>query len=345
MSLTNRQCRLAARPVGLPQPSDWALTDEVVPDVGEGEFLVAVEYLSIDPGMRGWMNAVRSYIAPVEIGDVMRAAAIGRVVQSRHADFRVGDHVSGAFGVQRYAVSDGQGVTTVDLALGSPSAHLNVLGMSGLTAYFGLLDVGKPQPGQTVVVSGAAGSVGSVVGQIARVRGCRTIGIAGGQAKCDWLVKELGFDAAIDYKSENVRRRLRELAPDGVDVFFDNVGGEILDDVLVRLAPQARVVISGAISQYNNTEAVRGPANYMQLLVARASMTGFVIFDYAKRYREALGQLAEWLDAGAVRSHEDVVEADIDAFPDVLLRLFRGENTGKLVMALPAAAAKDEAAV
>lgn len=344
MPLTNSQCRLAARPVGLPRPSDWTFTDDVVPDVGDGEFLVAVEYLSIDPAMRGWMNATRSYIPPVEIGEVMRAAAIGRVLQSRYPDFQVGDYVSGAFGVQQYAVSDGQGVTTVDLTLGSPAAHLGVLGLSGLTAYFGMLDVGRPQPGQTVVVSGAAGAVGSIAGQIARAQGCRTIGIAGGQDKCDWLVEELGFDAAIDYKSQDVRQRLRELAPEGVDVFFDNVGGEILDQVLVRLAPHARVVISGAISQYNATEAMPGPANYMQLLVARASMTGFVIFDYAKRFREALGQLAEWLRSGAVRSREDLVEAGIDDFPDVLLRLFRGENTGKLVMALPAAARNDGAA-
>ncbi|HEX6352647.1 NADP-dependent oxidoreductase [Actinophytocola sp.] len=335
MQLINRQCRLAARPVGLPQPSDWTFADEAVADIGDGEFLVAVEYVSIDPAMRGWMNAARSYIPPVEIGAVMRAAAIGRVERSNHPDFPVGDHVSGAFGVQRYAVSDGRGVTKVDLDLASPAAHLGVLGLSGLTAYFGLLDIGKPRPGQTVVVSGAAGAVGSIAGQIARVHGCRTIGIAGGKAKCDWLVGDLGFDAAIDYKTEDVRRRLRDLAPDGVDVFFDNVGGDILDAVLVRLATHARVVISGAISQYNATEPVKGPANYLQLLVARASMTGFVIFDYAKRYAEGIDKLSEWLGSGDVRSQEDVVEATIDDFPDVLLRLFRGENTGKLVLALP----------
>jgi NADPH-dependent curcumin reductase len=343
VQLTNRQCRLAARPQGLPRASDWECVDDAVADVGDRQFLVGVEYLSIDPAMRGWMNPVRSYIAPVEIGEVMRAAAVGRVVQSRHPDFRVGDYVSGAFGVQQYTVSDGKGVTAVDPAIGSPAAHLGVLGLGGLTAYFGMLDVGKPQPGQTVVVSGAAGSVGSIAGQIARVQGCRTIGIAGGHAKCDWLVEELGFDSAIDYKSEDVRRRLRELAPDGVDVYFDNVGGDILDDVLLRLAPRARVVISGAISQYNATEPMRGPSNYLQLLVRRASMTGFVIFDYAKRYPEALSQLAEWLRTGAIRSREDLIEARIDDFPDVLLRLFRGENTGKLVMALPATEVSDGA--
>ena len=343
MQLKNRQCRLAARPSGLPQASDWSFVDDVVPDIEEGEFLVSVEYLSIDPAMRSWMNPVRSYVEPVEIGEVMRAAAIGRVVESCHPDFTIGSYVNGAFGVQQYAVSDGRGVTVVDPSLGPPVAHLGVLGLSGLTAYFGLLDIGKPERGQTVVVSGAAGSVGSIVGQIARVEGCQTIGIAGGKEKCDWLVGELGFDAAIDYKSEDVRRRLRDLAPDGVDVFFDNVGGEILDHVLARLAPHARVVISGAISQYNASETPLGPANYMQLLVRRASMTGFVIFDYAKRYREGVAKLSEWLGSGEIHAREDIIQADVDDFPDVLLRLFRGQNTGKLAMALPTAGPADGA--
>lgn len=341
MSIMNRQCLLAARPVGLPQSSDWALVSSAVADPADGEFLVAIDHLSIDPGMRGWMNASRSYVPPVEIGAVMRAAAVGRVVQSRHSGFRVGDHVSGFFGVQEYAVSDGREVTTVDLSFGPSESHLGVLGFTGLTAYFGLLETGKPQPGETVVVSGAAGAVGSVAGQIARVQGCRTIGIAGGRTKCDWLVEELGFDAAIDYKSQDVRRQLRDLAPNGVDVFFDNVGGEILDDVLARLALKARVVISGAVSQYNATRSMQGPSNYMQLLVARATMAGFVVFDYAERFPEALDQLAQWMRSGSVKAHEQVIEADIDDFPDVFLGLFRGENTGKLVMALPSISASD----
>jgi NADPH-dependent curcumin reductase CurA len=280
------------------------------------------------------MNAGRSYVPPVEIGEVMRAGAIGRVIESRHPDYRVGDHVYGAFGVQRYALSDGRGVTAVDTTLAPAPVHLGVLGLSGLTAYFGLLDVGRPEPGQTVVVSGAAGSVGNIVGQIARISGCRAVGIAGGQEKCRWLVEELGFDAAIDYKGGEVRQELREHAPNGVDVFFDNVGGEILDQVLRRLARGARVVICGAISQYNAEQPPPGPANYMQLLVARASMTGFVIFDYAKRYPEGLAQLATWLGNGELRSREEVVRGDIKDFPEVLLRLFRGENTGKLVLEL-----------
>jgi NADPH-dependent curcumin reductase len=318
----NAQCRLAARPVGLPKPADWDLAQEAAPEPQDGEFRVTVEYLSVDPAMRSWMNAGRSYVPPVQIGEVMRAAGIGRVTDSRHRDFKVGEHVYGVFGVQRYAVSDGTGVTRVDTTLAPAPVHLGVLGISGLTAYFGLLDVGRPEPGQTVVVSGAAGSVGSVVGQIARIKGCRTIGIAGGEDKCHWLVDELGFDAAIDYKRDDARARLREYAPDGVDVFFDNVGGEVLEAALGRLARGARVVLSGAISQY------------MQLLVARASMTGFVIFDYATRYGDGVAQLAQWLRDGELRSREDIVHGDIDQFPDMLLRLFSGQNTGKLVLAL-----------
>jgi NADPH-dependent curcumin reductase CurA len=337
VTLVNAQCRLAARPVGLPKPSDWRCVEEPVPEPGDGEFRVQVEYLSVDPAMRGWMNAARSYVPPVEIDAVMRAAGIGRVIDSHHPDYDVGDHVYGVFGVQRYAISDGSGVQPVDTTLAPAPAHLGVLGLSGLTAYFGLLDIGRPEPGQTVVVSGAAGSVGSIAGQIARIKGCRAVGIAGGPDKCRWLVDELGFDAAIDYKAGELRSQLKESVPDGVDVFFDNVGGEILDQVLVRLARGARVVISGAVSQYNATEVAPGPANYMQLLVARASMTGFVIFDYADRFGEAGSQLAQWLRDGELKSHEDIVQGDIAQFPDVLLRLFRGENTGKLVLGLEGA--------
>jgi NADPH-dependent curcumin reductase CurA len=334
VTLVNAQSRLAARPVGLPQSSDWSYVEEPAPEPGEGEFRVQVEYLSLDPAMRSWMNAGRSYVPPVDIGEVMRAAGIGRIIDSQHPDYEVGEYVYGVFGVQRYAVSDGSGVTRIDTSLAPPPVHLGVLGYSGLTAYFGLLDVGRPDPGQTVVVSGAAGSVGSIVGQIARIKGCRAVGIAGGPDKCRWLVDELGFDAAIDYKAGELRFELKAAAPDGVDVFFDNVGGEVLDQVLLRLARGARVVLSGAVSQYNTTEGMRGPANYMQLLVNRASMTGFVIFDYADRFGEGVSQLAQWLKSGELQSHEDVVQGDIEQFPDVLLRLFTGQSTGKLVLAL-----------
>jgi NADPH-dependent curcumin reductase len=333
MSTMNHQVRLAARPSGLPRATDWSLTTEPLPDPSPGQFVVAVSHLSVDPAMRGWMNAGFSYVPPVEIGAVMRAGAVGRVTVSEHPGFAVGDDVYGVFGVQEYAVSDGQGVIKIDTSLAGPSTYLGALGMTGLTAYFGLLDTGKAQAGDTVVVSGAAGAVGSVAGQIAKIKGCRVIGIAGGPEKCAWLTGELGFDAAIDYRADNVRKALREHAPRGVDLYFDNVGGEILDDVLTCLARGARIVICGAISQYNETQ-VRGPANYMMLLVARASMTGMLVFDYQDRYPQAMAELAGWLRDGKIVSREHVVHGGVGDFPETLLMLFDGVNTGKLVLAL-----------
>jgi len=295
--------------------------------------VVEISHLSIDPAMRGWMSARPSYVPPVEIGAVMRAGAIGRVIASEHPGFAVGEHVYGTFGVQEYAVSDGRGVITVDTSLADLPVYLGVLGMTGLTAYFALLDVGKPQEGDTVVVSGAAGAVGSVAGQIAKIKGCRVIGIAGGPEKCRVVTEEFGFDAAIDYRMPDLRRALRELAPRGVDVYFDNVGGEILDDVLTCVARGARIIICGAISQYNENE-MRGPANYMMLLVARASMTGMLVFDYADRYPEAMAALAEWYRAGRLVAHETIVCGSVEDFPQTLLKLFEGANTGKLILAL-----------
>ncbi|OBF28271.1 NADP-dependent oxidoreductase [Mycobacterium sp. ACS1612] len=332
MKTANTQCRLAARPTGQIKPGDFAFVEEPVPTAGEGHFVVAVDYLSIDPAMRTWMNAGRSYVPPVAVGDVMRALAIGRVVESRHQGYAVGDVVSGLFGVQDFAISDGAGVSKVDTSLVPPTTHLAALGISGLTAYFGLLDIGKPAQGQTVLVSGAAGSVGNVVGQIAQIAGCRVVGIAGGEQKCRWLVDEVGFDAAIDYKTADLRAELKTHAPDGVDVFFDNVGGVTLEAALNRLAHGARIVLCGAVSQYNDTP--RGPANYMQLLVARASMTGFVIFDYADRYPEGVERLADWLSTGQLSSYEDVVTGTVADFHATLLTLFEGMNTGKLILAL-----------
>jgi len=333
MSETNRQIRLAARPSGLPRATDWSLTTEEVPDPAEGQFVVAVSHVSIDPAMRGWMNAVRSYVPPVEIGAVMRAGAVGRVTASAHPGFAVGDDVYGVFGVQEYATSDGQGVIKVDTSLAAPSTYLGALGTTGLTAYFGLLDTGKLKEGDTVVVSGAAGAVGSVAGQIAKIKGARVIGIAGGPGKCRTLTEELGFDAAIDYRAGDVRKALREQAPRGVNVYFDNVGGEILDDVLTCLARGARVVICGAISQYNETQ-VRGPVNYMMLLVTRSSMTGMLVFDYEDQYPRAMAELAGWLRDGKIISREHVVHGSVADFPETLLMLFDGVNTGKLVLAL-----------
>ena len=333
MPQTNRQVRLAARPSGLPRRGDFEFTSEAVPAPGPGEFVVEISHLSIDPAMRGWMNARPSYIPPVEIGAVMRAGAIGRVIASEHSGFAVGEHVYGTFGVQEYAVSDGRGVITVDTSLADLPVYLGVLGMTGLTAYFALLDVGKPNEGDTVVVSGAAGAVGSVAGQIAKIKGCRVIGIAGGPEKCRVVTEEFGFDAAIDYRMPNLRRALRELAPRGVDVYFDNVGGKIPDDVLTCVARGARIIICGAISQYNENE-VQGPANYMMLLVARASMTGMLVFDYADRYPEAMAALADWYRAGRLVAHETIVRGTVEDFPETLLKLFEGANTGKLILAL-----------
>jgi NADPH-dependent curcumin reductase CurA len=333
MPQTNRQVRLAARPSGLPRLADWQFTNEAVPDPGPGEFVTEISHLSIDPAMRGWMNAGASYVPPVDIGAVMRAGGIGRVTASQHPGFAVGDYVYGTFGVQEYATSDGRGVLKLDLSLAEPTAYLGVLGMTGLTAYFGLLDTGRLKEGDTVVVSGAAGAVGSVAGQIAKIKGCQVIGIAGGQEKCRLVTEEFGFDEAIDYRLPHLRRTLRELAPGGVDVYFDNVGGEILDDVLTCVARGARIVICGAISQYNETQ-VRGPANYMMLLVARASMTGFLVFDFADRYPEAMAELAGWYQAGRLVARETVVTGGVEDFPETLLKLFEGANTGKLILAL-----------
>ena len=329
----NHQIRLASRPTGLPEASSWELSTEPVPTPAAGEFVVKVSHLSVDPAMRAWMNAGASYIEAVGVGDVMRALGLGRVTASEHPSFAVGDHVTGVFGVQEFACSDGRGVTKVDPGLAPLETYLGALGISGITAYFGLLDVGRLKEGETVVVSGAAGSVGSVAGQIAKLKGCRVIGIAGGPDKCAWLVDELGFGAAIDYKSQDIRGALREHAPDRVDVFFDNVGGAVLDGVLTRLARGARIVISGGVSQYNTRE-VRGPSNYLALIAARGTMTGFVVFDYAARYGEALAELGTWLNDGRLISREHVVGGGVQAFPQTLLDLFAGENTGKLVLAL-----------
>jgi NADPH-dependent curcumin reductase CurA len=333
VSPINRQVRLAARPAGLPKPDDWEFTSETVPEPGPGQFVVEISHVSIDPAMRGWMNAGASYIPPVEVGAVMRAGAVGLVTASGHPGFAVGDYVYGAFGVQEYALSDGRGVITIDTSLAGPATYLGTLGLTGLTAYFGLLDVGRIQPGEVVVISGAGGAVGSVAGQIAKIKGCRVIGIAGGADKCRAVTQEFGFDAAIDYRTQDVRKALREHAPGGVDVYFDNVGGEILDAVLTRLARGARIVICGAVSQYNQTK-VQGPANYLMLLVARATMAGMVIFDYEARFPAAIAELAGWLRAGRLVSREHVFRGTVGDFHDVLLMLFAGANTGKLVLAL-----------
>jgi len=328
-ALINHQFKLARRPVGMVQRSDFEFVEAPVPEPADGEVLVKILYISLDPAMRGWMNEGKSYIPPVGIGEVMRAGAVGRVITSRDPNIAVGDHVVGVLGVQEYAVAKAKQLTRVDPGRAPLPVYLGTLGMPGMTAYFGLLEVGRPKAGDTVVVSGAAGAVGQVVGQIAKIKGCRVVGIAGGQEKCDYL-RSIGFDAAIDYKHEDVKAALRQHCPKGVDVYFDNVGGEILDTVLTQLAMHARIVICGAISQYNEAR-MKGPSNYMSLLVYRASMTGMVVFDYAARYGEAAREMAGWMAAGQLKSREDIVEG-LATFPETLLKLFKGENTGKLVL-------------
>ena len=333
---TNRQYRLARRPSGLPVREDWSFTSEPVGEPEEGGVLVRTLALSLDPAMRGWMNEGKSYIAPVGIGEVMRAGGVGTVVASKTKAFAVGDTVYGLLGVQEYARFDAaqiakQAVNRIDLRVGTMTQWLNVLGMPGMTGYFGLLDVGQPKPGETVVVSGAAGAVGQTVGQLAKIKGCRAVGIAGGPAKCEWVVEELGFDACIDYKAGPVKDGLKAHCPAGVDVYFDNVGGEILDTVLTRINRRARIVICGAISQYNATAKPVGPANYLSLLVNRARMEGIVVFDNADRYPVAIAELAGYLKDGRMKSREDVVHG-LETFPEALLKLFRGENFGKLVL-------------
>ncbi|MDT7514805.1 NADP-dependent oxidoreductase [Rhodoferax mekongensis] len=337
-TLTNHQIRLAARPVGMPKASDWSHTAEPVAEPAEGGVTLKTLALSLDPAMRGWMNEGKSYIPPVGIGEVMRAGGVGVVVASKSDKFAVGDYVSAGFGVQEYITLGAAdfkraGLVKIDLRAGSLTQWLNVLGMPGMTGYFGLMDVGQPQAGETVVISGAAGAVGQTVGQIAKIKGCRVVGIAGGPAKCEWVVKELGFDACIDYKAGPgaVRAGLKEHCPGGVDIYFDNVGGEILDDVLARINRKARIIICGAISQYNNTTAVQGPKNYLSLLVNRARMEGIVVFDYADRYHLAVAEMAGYLKDGRMKSKEDVV-VGLQTFPETLLKLFNGENFGKLVL-------------
>ena len=329
--LTNRQFLLAKRPVGAATRDTFTYQEIPVGQPGEGQILVKNEYLSLDPAMRGWMNEGKSYIPPVGLGEVMRALGVGKVIASSHPDFSVGDYVNGALAVQDYFLGAPRGFYKIDPTLVPLPVYLSALGMTGMTAYFALLEVGTPKEGDTVVISGAAGAVGSIAGQIAKLKGCRVVGIAGGKEKCSYLIDELGFDGVIDYKNEDVLAGLKRECPKGVDVYFDNVGGDILDAVLSRLSFKARVIICGAISQYNNKDAVKGPSNYLSLLVNRARMEGFVVMDYADRYGAAGQEMAGWLAKGQLKSREDIVEG-LQTFPEMLMKLFNGENFGKLIL-------------
>lgn len=328
----NKQLLFVKRPVGEAGSDTWEMKTSPIPEPQEGEVLIKQHYISLDPAMRGWMNDSKSYIEPMAIGSVMRAGSVGEVIQSNnHPKFKVGEFVSGHGGVQQYEATRGEGYYVVDPKLAPLPTYIGTLGMPGMTAYFGILEVGKIKEGDVVLVSGAAGAVGSIVGQIAKIKGCTVVGIAGGAHKCEYLINELGFDGAIDYKNESVRECLKELCPKGIDVYFDNVGGEILDIALTRLRMHARIVICGAISQYNNKTMIKGPSNYLSLLVNRATMQGMVVFDWAKRYGEAAQQMGMWMSQGKLKSKEAIYEG-IENFPATYNRLFTGDKLGKLVL-------------
>jgi len=332
MSIPCRTITLAARPDGVPRDDDFALRTNTLPALGEGQFRVAVRYLSIDPAMRVWMSEQKSYWPPVPLGEVMRAAGIGEIVESRHPTFPPGTWVSGMTGVREQLISDGKGMRRFDAsALPHPAWALSVFGATGLTAWFGLTDIGQPKAGDTVVISAASGAVGSAAVQIAKNLGCKVIGIAGGAEKCAYVRNELGADAAIDYKNESVGKALDQHCPGGIDIYFDNVGGEILDAALSRLRMYARVVLCGGISQYNATGKVRGPANYLALISARARMQGFVVLDYLDRADEALAVMAPWAAAGKLSSRIDVLEG-IEHFAEALRRVYSGANFGKQIV-------------
>tara|TARA_B100000029_G_C17567360_1_gene955502 strand:+ start:263 stop:1279 length:1017 start_codon:yes stop_codon:yes gene_type:complete len=331
---SNRQVCLASRPKGLPNPTNWNIISRQIPTIQSGEVLIKVRFISIDPAMRGWMNDRVSYIPPVQIGSVMRALTVGEIVESKNETFKVGDWVSGIDGVQNYAVSDGTQNAKIDLSIAPPQTYLGTLGIAGLTAYSGLLKVGRLRVNDAVLVSGAAGSVGAHVGQIAKIKGNHVVGIAGGSKKCRYLVDELGFDAAIDYKNEELSVSIAQHCPKGIDLFFDNVGGKTLNAGLSAINVGARVVICGAISQYNLTHSIEGPSNYLLLLLRRARMEGFIYFDYHKDWPNMIKELSNWHSSGKIIGKEDIVKGNVDIFPDILLRLFNGENHGKLIIEL-----------
>jgi NADPH-dependent curcumin reductase CurA len=325
----NPQIRLACRPSGEPDESTWHYVEVPAAAPGPDQVLVRNLYLSIDPAMRSWLNPVKTYVPPVGIDEVMRALGLGVVETSNSPKFAKGDLVSGVLGVQAYATVGAKHLESIGEPRLPLQTYLGALGMTGMTAYFGLLEVGQPKPGQTVLVSAAAGAVGSLVGQIAKIRGCRVVGIAGGADKCAYLVDTLGFDAAVDYKAEGWTKALKDACPDRVDVFFDNVGGEVLEAALLLGARGARYVICGMISQYNSAR-IAGPSNYATLILNRSRMEGFVVFDYHARYPEAVGQLTQWIQEGRIQNRDHVVAGQVRDFPAVLKKLFSGENHGKL---------------
>jgi NADPH-dependent curcumin reductase CurA len=329
---TQRQVQLAARPVGFPQESDFRVVEAPVPAPGSSEFLVRTVYLSVDPYMRGRMSDVRSYVPPVALGDVMEGGTVGEVVRSNHPGFAAGDVVEGRLGWQEYAVSAGKGVRKIDPTLAPISTALGVLGMPGLTAYFGLLEVGQPKPGETVVVSAASGAVGGLVGQIAKLRGCRAVGLAGSDAKVAYITRELGYDAGINYRTApDLDAALQAACPNGVDVYFDNVGGRITEAISRHVNTFARFAICGLISQYNLTEPELAPRNERFVLTSRVRIQGFIVFDFAARYKEGLAQLGAWVREGKLKYREDVVDG-LESAPGALIGLLQGRNFGKMLV-------------
>ncbi len=325
----NRQIVLAARPVGLPKPSDFRLVETPIPEPGPGEFLVRARYLSLDPYMRGRMSEAPSYARSLAIGEVMVGAIVGEVVRSHHPDFAAGDVIEERLGWQEYAVSRGTEARKIDPSLAPISTALGVLGMPGLTAYFGLLEVGQPKPGETVVVSAAAGAVGAIVGQIAKLGGCRAVGLAGSKEKVEYIVRELGFDAGIDYKSAaDLDAALAEACPRGIDVYFDNVGGRIAEAVSRHVNPFARFAVCGLISQYNLEKPELAPRNERFVLVNRVRVQGFIVWDFAARREPALRQLAEWLRQGKLKYREAIVDG-LENAPAAFLGMLQGKNVGK----------------
>jgi NADPH-dependent curcumin reductase CurA len=329
----NRQAKLIARPKPGPFTRDcFAFEDAPLAEPGPGEFRVKIAVISLDPAMRGWVNDAKSYVPPVGLGEVMRAYAAGFVDASNHPDFKEGDAVQGLLGVQQYAISNGRGIVKVDTTQAPIERWVGGLGMPGWTAYFGLLDVCDPKPGETVVVSAASGAVGSIVGQIAKIKGCRAVGIAGGPDKCAFLTDSLGFDAAVDYKGGNLAEDLRQACPDGIDCNFENVGGDILDTVLMQMNVFGRIAICGLISAYTASELPPGPRNFRAILTQRLRMRGLIVFDWRDRIPEAIAQLGQWHAEGKLKIREDVRDGGIDAFPDVVNLLYTGGNNGKLVL-------------
>ena len=332
-NLRNRKWVLRKRPIGMVSKENFQFEESEIEEIKDGEMLVKNLYFGFDPTQRGWLNDMKSYMPPVKIGEVMRSSTISQVVESNIPDFEQGDIVQGSFGWQEFAITNGKGFMNAnkipeDIPV---TSSLSVYGVTGLTAYFGLLDVGEPKEGDTVVVSGAAGATGSVAGQIAKIKGCRVIGLAGGAKKCRWLTEEANFDAAIDYKKANLNESLRELCPEGIDVVFDNVGGEFLNLSLTHLAMNAKVVLCGAISTYNDETPTPGPSNYMSLVIMRAKMEGFIVLDYLDRFPEAASKLRQWVEEEEINYLEDIQEG-IENAPDTLVRLFTGQNFGKQLL-------------